>query len=49
MELQTSGMFYNGENNSKSIKIIVTEIYNKMTNVLFEINSSIFFIFLFLS
>ena len=25
MELQTSGMFYNGENNSKSIKIIVEE------------------------
>ena len=25
MELQTSGIFYNGENNSKSIKIIVEE------------------------
>ena len=25
MELQTSGMFYNGENNSKSIKVIIEE------------------------
>ena len=25
MELQTSGIFYNGENNSKSIKVIVEE------------------------